>query len=83
MTEKFEEELIKQILINSKINRFEIGNKVLNLEGIKFLMVGNENIKSNHKPLGLYIEANNILKYIQQNLFGHDKNKFGITKNVE
>ncbi|MFH1917763.1 MAG: hypothetical protein ABIJ14_01475 [Nanoarchaeota archaeon] len=81
--EKFQEELIKQILINSKINRFDFKDKTFILEGIKFLVVSNENIKSNHKPKGLYIEANDILKYIQQNLAGHDKAKFGIKKEVK
>jgi len=81
--EKFKEDLIKQILIHPQINRFEIGDKVLVLDGIRFLMVGNENIKSNHKPKGLYIEANDILKYIEKNLFGHDKSKFGIIKGVK
>lgn len=82
-TEKFEEGLIKQILINTKINRFETKDKVLILDGVKFLVVTNEYIKSDHKPMGLYIEANNILKYIRQNLFGHDKNKFGINRKVK
>lgn len=81
--EKFEEDLIKQILINSKINRFEIGKRVLVLDGVKFLVVGNESIKSNHKPKGLYIEFRDILKYIGKNLSGHDRDKFGITKEVK
>ncbi|MBU2616018.1 MAG: hypothetical protein KKC19_02850 [Nanoarchaeota archaeon] len=82
-SEKFEEELIKQILINQKINRFETKDRVLILDGVKFLAVTSENIKSNHKPNGLYIEASSILKYLQNNLFGHDKRKFGITKKVK
>ena len=81
--EKFEEDLIKQILINSKMNRFETGKRVLILDGVKFLVVGNESIKSNHKPKGLYIEANDVLRYIGKNLFGHDKDKFGVTKEVK
>ena len=81
--EKFQEDLIKQILIHPKINRFEVKDRVLILDGIKFLLVGNENIKSNHKPIGLYIEATDILKYIEKNLFGHDKSKFGVTKQVK
>lgn len=80
--ERFREDLIKQILIHPEINRFEFGNKVLILDGVKFLVIGNENIKSNHKPSGLYIKADNISKYVEKNLFGHDKDKFGITKEV-
>ena len=81
--EKFGEGLIKEILIHPKINRFEVGDRVLVLDGVKFLAVGNENIKSNHKPKGLYIAANDILKYIEKNLFGHDKKKFGVNKQVK
>ena len=81
--EKFKEELIKQILIHPEINRFEVGDKVLVLDGVKFLVIGNESIKSNHRPKGLYIEVNDILKCIEKNLFGHDKSKFGITKEVK
>ncbi|MEX2017604.1 MAG: hypothetical protein WD876_03975 [Candidatus Pacearchaeota archaeon] len=82
-SEKFKEDLIKQILIHPEINRFESGDRVLILNGIKFLVVTNENIKSNHKPMGLYINANDITKYIGQNLAGHDKKKFGVTKDVK
>ncbi len=81
--EKFEENLIKQILIHPKINRFEVGSRVLILDGVKFLVISNENIKSNHKPKGLYIEVNDIQKYIGKNLWGHDKDKFGIMKEVK
>ena len=83
MAEKFKASLIKEILINEKINRFETGDKVLILDGVKFLVVTDEYIKSNHKPKGLYIEANSVLDYIQKNLFGHDKRKFGITEDVK
>ena len=80
--EKFGEGLIKEILIHPKINRFEVGERVLILDGVKFLAVSSENIKSNHKPKGLYIAANDILKYIGKNLSGHDKKKFGVTEEV-
>ena len=76
----YKEELIKQILINPEINRFESGEQVLILNGIKFIVAEEENIKSNHKPKGLYIEANSIIEYIKRNLFGHDKKKYGINK---
>ncbi len=82
-SEKFGEGLIKQILFHPELNRYEAGDKVLILDGVKFLVVGNENIKSNHKPMGLYINANDIFSYIQKNLFGHDKDKFGIKKEVK
>jgi len=75
---KYKEELIKQVLINPEINRFETGENVLILDGIKFVVFTNENIKANVKPSGLYIEANSIIEYIKKNLFGHDKIKFGI-----
>ncbi|MBU1252635.1 MAG: hypothetical protein KJ905_02485 [Nanoarchaeota archaeon] len=80
--EKFKEDLIKQILVHPEINRFEFGDRVLILDGVKFLSVTNESIKSNHKPKGLYIECNDVTKFIQNNLSGHDKGKFGITKKV-
>ena len=81
--ESFKEDVIKQILIHPKLNRFEVKDRILILDGIKFMLVDNEFIKSNHKPMGLYIEANDILEYIKKNLFGHDKKKYGINKDVK
>lgn len=82
-SEKFEEELIKQILINKKINRFDVRERTFILDEIGFLVVGNENIKSNHKPKGLYINAKDIPKFVAKNLAGHDKNKYGVVEEVK
>lgn len=65
---------------NEKFNRLDIGERTLILDGVKFLeMQGNE-IKTNHNLGGVYISINDVLKFIAKNMVGHDKNKFGINK---
>ena len=83
MTKEFKTTDVKDILVHPEINRYETGDKVLILNNVKFIVVEKTVIKSNHQPEGLYIEANSIIDYIARNLFGHDKNKYGITEKVK
>lgn len=83
MTKQFKTIDVKDILVHPEINRYETGDRVLVLNNVKFIVIDKNSVKSNHEPLGLYIEANSILEYIARNLFGHDKSKYGITEKVK
>ena len=72
-----------KIRLDNRMNRLESGgDRVLILDGVQFCVVRptNNEILSNHLPEGLYVNANDIVEYIKRNLFGHDKEKYGIGK---
>ncbi len=68
------------ISVNEKFNRLDIGERTFALDGVKFLEIQGQEVKSNHNPTGVYVSINDVLKFIAKNLAGHDKNKFGIDK---
>ena len=70
-----------KLSINEKFNRLDIGERTFTLDGVKFLEIQGQEVKSNHTPMGVYVSINDVLKFIAKNLAGHDKNKFGIDEN--
>lgn len=70
-----------QIRSDVRLNRYETGDKTLILNGVDFIVITDkEGLSPNPNPEGLYINANSVIEYIKRNLFGHDKNKYGIDK---
>ena len=62
---------LQKVIVNPSLNKFKTGDHSFMLNNIKFLIAGKENVVTNHKPEGIYIEANDILKFVAQNLRGH------------
>lgn len=69
--------------LHPELNRFDVKDKTLVLNGIKFAVFKKDLVIANEMPSGLYIEANSVLAYIGRNLFGHDKEKYGIKEEVK